>query len=162
MLNTRSIADTTSASEQSLSGIRSRRPLFRWNETERGWSLCIWVPSLDGWTPQESEHFLGHFVTACAAFLAEEINETSWRDGLRTDSELLITPGLILGRIPLSRRVALVSGDGNQITTAIPRVLARCRVEVPGAVQMNGWLTFETNAAFHPANDFEVNLEYDL
>ena len=45
-----------------------------------------------------------------------EINSTSWRDGAKAGrNQVFVTPGLIVGRIPLSRRVALVFGSGYQI-----------------------------------------------
>jgi hypothetical protein len=45
-----------------------------------------------------------------------EINSTFWRDGAKAGrNQVYVTPGLIVGRIPLNRRVALVFGAGFQI-----------------------------------------------
>jgi len=47
-----------------------------------------------------------------------EINSTFWRDGAKAGkNQVFVTPGLIVGRIPLNRRVALVFGGGFQIAT---------------------------------------------
>jgi hypothetical protein len=45
-----------------------------------------------------------------------EVNSTFWTDGLRAGKkQVFLTPGLIAGRIPMGRRVALVFGGGCQI-----------------------------------------------
>ena len=47
-----------------------------------------------------------------------EISSTSWRGGTKAGkNQVFVTPGLIVGRIPLNRRVALVFGGGFQIAT---------------------------------------------
>jgi hypothetical protein len=47
-----------------------------------------------------------------------EINSTFWRDGAKAGkNQVFVTPGLIVGRIPLNRRVAFVFGGGFQIAT---------------------------------------------
>lgn len=47
-----------------------------------------------------------------------EINSTFWADGAKAGKkQVFVTPGLIVGRIPINRRVALVFGGGIQIAT---------------------------------------------
>lgn len=47
-----------------------------------------------------------------------EINSTFWRDGAKAGkSQVFVTPGLIVGRIPMNRRVAVVFGGGFQFAT---------------------------------------------
>jgi hypothetical protein len=93
----------------------------------KGWGWFDVQSTLAGNLPVDHTGALGRSIVSNTAFQAHvlrrywpevEINSTSWAGGTRDGKkQVLLTPGLIIGRFPMDRRVAFTFGGGFQIAT---------------------------------------------
>ena len=93
----------------------------------KGWGKIDVQATLGGTFPVNSVNKLGRTVVSSSAFQYHamkklwpevEINSTFWEGGINDGrKQTFVTPGLILGRFPIHKRVAFVAGAGFQIAT---------------------------------------------
>ena len=91
----------------------------------KGWGRFDVQATLGGTFPVNSVNIVGRTVVSNSAFQFHalkqlwpeaEINSTFWEGGTNDGKkQTLVTPGLILGRFPIHRRVAFAAGVGFQI-----------------------------------------------
>jgi hypothetical protein len=91
----------------------------------KGWGKFDFQFTLGGTLPTSSVNKLGRTVVSNTAFQYHtlkklwpevEINSTSWLGGTNGGKkQTFITPGLIVGRFPIHKRIAVVGGVGFQI-----------------------------------------------
>jgi hypothetical protein len=92
----------------------------------KGWGKFDIQSTLGGGLPTSHENTIGHAIAWNTTFQYHipaaklwpecEINDTSWKDGtLNGRKQVFLTPGLILGRFKLNRRLAMAVGAGFQI-----------------------------------------------
>ena len=93
----------------------------------KGWGKFDVQSTLAGALPVNSVNTLGRAILSNTAFQYHpqrflwpeaEINSTFWNGGTNDGKkQTFVTPGLIFGRFPIRRRMALVAGAGFQIAT---------------------------------------------
>ena len=93
----------------------------------KGWGKFDIQATLGGTLPVNSVNVLGHMILSNTAFQYHamkklwpeaEINSTFWVAGANDGKkQTFVTPGLVLGRFPIHKRVAFVAGAGFQIAT---------------------------------------------
>jgi len=93
----------------------------------KGWGKFDAQSTLGGTFPVNSVNKLGRTVVSNTAFQLHamkrlwpevEINSTFWEGGTNDGKkQVFATPGLVLGRYPIHKRVAVVAGAGFQIAT---------------------------------------------
>ena len=91
----------------------------------KGWGWFDFQTTLGGTLPATNVKTVGHTIVSNTAFQAHalkqlwpevEINSTSWLNGTNDGKkQTFITPGVVLGRFPIHKRVAFVAGAGFQI-----------------------------------------------
>jgi hypothetical protein len=93
----------------------------------KGWGWFDVQSTLAGTLPVNSVNKLGRTIASNTAFQAHvwkrlwpevEINSTGWAGGLNDGKkQTFVTPGLVFGRFPIHKRMALAFGGGFQIAT---------------------------------------------
>lgn len=93
----------------------------------KGWGWFDVQSTLAGTLPVNSVNKLGRTIASNSAFQAHvfkrlwpeiEINSTAWRGGSNDGKkQTFVTPGLVFGRFPIHKRMALAVGGGFQIAT---------------------------------------------
>jgi hypothetical protein len=91
----------------------------------KGWGLFDVQTTLGGTFPANSVKTLGRTIASNTAFQYHatkalwpevEINSTIWEGGANDGKkQTFVTPGLVLGRFPIHKRVAVVAGAGFQV-----------------------------------------------
>jgi hypothetical protein len=93
----------------------------------KGWGWFDVQSTLAGTLPVNSVDKLGHTVASNTAFQAHavkklwpeiEVNSTMWAGGDNDGKkQTFVTPGIVFGRFPIHKRIALAGGAGFQIAT---------------------------------------------
>lgn len=93
----------------------------------KGWGKFDVQATLGGTLPVDSVNALGHMILSNTTFQYHamkklwpeaEINSTFWEGGVNDGKkQTFVTPGLVVGRFPIHKRVAFVAGAGFQIAT---------------------------------------------
>ena len=93
----------------------------------KGWGKFDMQATLGGTLPVDSVNALGHTILSNTTFQYHamkrlwpeaEINSTFWEGGANDGKkQTFVTPGLVVGRFPIHKRVAFVAGAGFQIAT---------------------------------------------
>jgi hypothetical protein len=93
----------------------------------KGWGRFDFQSTLGGTFPVNSVHTLGQTIVSNTAFQYHavkqlwpevEVNSTFWEGGTNdSKKQTFVTPGMVLGRFPIHKRVAFVAGAGFQIST---------------------------------------------
>ena len=91
----------------------------------KGWSKFDVQATLGGTFPVDSVNELGHTILSNTALQYHamkrlwpeaEINSIFWKGGINDGkNQTFVTPGLILGRLPIHKRIAFVAGAGFQM-----------------------------------------------